>query len=206
MLRKKSNQLFYFTASCVGHLLVCLWTSARAELMTGASQGSTSIALPLFTSQNSWTIKAFMLNLTIFVDGNHPTKVPCQSLCSTHWGWGHHSFGEPLSRSRHWICWRKPCSEVASDQPDGTDYRVLLGNGVLLGTQYSPMYLWAPLPRHINHVFSLLYLTQFGTEPNGMGEKTKLLSTTGVKSLPCFGAWTIHLKSLHWCFTYSGVW
>ena len=51
---EKQSALVQALAS-IDHLLVCLWTSARAELMTGASQGNTSIALPLFTSQNSWT-------------------------------------------------------------------------------------------------------------------------------------------------------
>ena len=39
----------------IPHPVVCLCTSARAELITGANHGKTSIALPLFTSQNSWT-------------------------------------------------------------------------------------------------------------------------------------------------------
>ena len=54
----------------VDYLLVCLWTSARAELMTGASQGNTSIALPLFTSQNSWTINKSPIP-SIHANGSH---------------------------------------------------------------------------------------------------------------------------------------
>ena len=48
---KKQSSTSY---KSLDYLLVCLWTSARAELMTGANHGSTSIALPLFTSQKSW--------------------------------------------------------------------------------------------------------------------------------------------------------
>ena len=42
--------------------------------------------------------------------------------------------------------------------------------------------------------FWFLYLTQFGTKPNGVGEITKLFSTTGVKTLPWLGAYTISLN------------
>ena len=92
---EKQSALVQALAS-IDHLLVCLWTSARAELMTGASQGNTSIALPLFTSQNSWTDNQWapsqisMLNLTIFFDGNHLTN-------ATHFPWLRATIGHSVS-------------------------------------------------------------------------------------------------------------
>ena len=94
---EKQSALVQALAS-IDHLLVCLWTSARAELMTGASQGSTSIALPLFTSQNSWTDNQWapsqisMLNLTIFFDGNHLTN-------ATHFPWLRATIGHSVNQS-----------------------------------------------------------------------------------------------------------
>ena len=50
----------------------------------------------------------------------------------------------------------------------------------------------ANLPHYID-AFWILYLTQFGTESDGVGEITKLFSTTGVKALPWLWAWTISI-------------
>ena len=122
-------------------------------------------------------------DLTLKIAQHAQQKVPCQSLCSTYWGWGHHSSGEPLSRSRRWICWRTRCSEAASGRPESKAFLKFT----------SHWHLWAP--------FWFLHLSQFGTEADCVGEITKLLSTAGVKPLPWLGAWTLHFKSLqkvHW--------
>ena len=115
--------------------------------------------------------------------GVYLKKLPCQSLCSTHWEWDHHSFGDPLSKSRSWRCWRTLCWEEVSDQPGGKCF------SFYLSVHLSMRHLPPSLSQIAWTTFNFFYLPDFGTEPNGVGEITKLFSTTGVKALPSLWAW-----------------